>query len=110
MAAKQTQSTSDSNSENPSEHRPTIWIDGEVLACACPKCDAPMAIRIWLMIADCWKCGTSVELTEEQEREAQRLLDELAEVKRTGGDPAARGLPMQRPEVYRKQWGVRERW
>jgi hypothetical protein len=27
------------------------------------------------MLADCWRCGTSVELTEEQQRLAQQLLD-----------------------------------
>ena len=36
-----------------------IWIDGDVLACACPDCGAPMSIRLWLMVADCWRCGTS---------------------------------------------------
>ena len=35
-----------------------------------------MSIRLWLMLADCWRCGTSLELTEEQEREARKLLDE----------------------------------
>jgi hypothetical protein len=34
-----------------------------------------MTIRLWLLIADCWKCGISVELTEEQQREAQQLLE-----------------------------------
>ena len=53
----------------------SFWIEGEVLMCACPDCSAPMSIRIWLMVADCWQCGTSIELTEEQEREAKRLLD-----------------------------------
>ena len=27
-----------------------------------------MSIRLWLLVADCWMCGTSIELTEEQER------------------------------------------
>ncbi len=35
-----------------------------------------MSVRLWLMVADCWQCGTSIELTEEQEREARRLLKE----------------------------------
>jgi len=51
-----------------------IWLDGGVLACACPDCGAPMSIRLWLRLADCWRCGASVELTEEQEAEAIRLL------------------------------------
>ena len=53
----------------------TVWLDGNVLTCACPDCGAPISIRLWLMLADCWRCGTSVELTEEQQRLAQQLLD-----------------------------------
>lgn len=53
-----------------------FWLDGGVLACACPDCGAPMSIRLWLMTADCWRCGASVELTEEQQRRAERLLEE----------------------------------
>ncbi|HUG66813.1 MAG TPA: hypothetical protein VMM76_03610 [Pirellulaceae bacterium] len=51
-----------------------VWLNGDVLMCACPDCRAPMSIRFWLMVADCWQCGTSIELSEEQEREARRLL------------------------------------
>ena len=47
----------------------SIWLDSDVLMCACPDCGAPMSIRIWLLVADCWQCGTSIELSEEQERE-----------------------------------------
>jgi len=58
-----------------------IWLEGDVLMCACPDCRAPMSIRLWLMIADCWQCGTSIELSEEQEREAKRLLKEREKAK-----------------------------
>lgn len=60
-----------------------VWLDGDVLACACPKCQAPMSIRLWLMVADCWRCGTSIELTEEQEREALRLLRVREEIRQS---------------------------
>jgi hypothetical protein len=53
-----------------------IWLDGDILACSCPECGSPMSIRLWLMLADCWRCGASIELSEEQEREALRLLEE----------------------------------
>ncbi|MEZ6100997.1 MAG: prenyltransferase/squalene oxidase repeat-containing protein [Pirellulaceae bacterium] len=33
-----------------------------------------MAVRLWLLVADCWQCGTSIELSAEYEREASRLL------------------------------------
>ncbi|MEX2026858.1 MAG: hypothetical protein WEH44_06145, partial [Pirellulaceae bacterium] len=47
----------------------SFWLEGDVLMCACPDCQAPMSVRLWLMVADCWRCGASIELTEEQERE-----------------------------------------
>src|SRR5262245_31950661 len=51
-----------------------IWLDGDVLSCACPDCRAPMSIRLWLRVADCWRCGASIELTEAQHRKALDLL------------------------------------
>lgn len=62
----------------PRDASQTIWLDGEVLACACPNCGAPMSVRLWLLVADCWCCGTSVELTEEQEQQALALLQKRA--------------------------------
>ncbi len=52
-----------------------FWLEGDVIMCACPDCKAPMTVRLWLMIADCWRCGASIELSEEQEREVRRLLE-----------------------------------
>lgn len=84
-----------------------IWLDGDVLSCACPDCGAPMSVRLWLALAECRMCGAQVELTEEQERQAQALL-----ANREHGDaPAARRdapnapwtqpvrPPIQRPEL-----------
>jgi hypothetical protein len=53
-----------------------IWLDGDAIFCACPDCRAPMSVRIYLMIADCWRCSASIELSDEQEREVNRLLAE----------------------------------
>ncbi|MEO8495223.1 MAG: hypothetical protein ABI614_09145, partial [Planctomycetota bacterium] len=77
-----------------------LWLNGGVLMCACPDCHAPMSIRFWLMVADCWQCGTSIELSEEQEREAKRLLEE--QEKTAAGNGAApvaakRSLPDAKP-------------
>ena len=69
-----------------------IWLDGGVLACACPECGSPMAVRLWLMVADCWRCGTAIELTEEQERAARRLLEEGA-----AADGGERPMPRPKP-------------
>lgn len=73
----------------------TIWLDGEVLACACPKCGSPMSVRLWLLVADCWRCGTSVELTEEQEQQALALLRQRATERgeRPAPPPAAPARP-----------------
>jgi len=60
----------------PASQKPAIWLNGDVLACACPECHALMSIRAWLMVGDCSHCGTSVELSEEQEQEARRLLEQ----------------------------------
>jgi hypothetical protein len=51
-----------------------FWLNGEVAGCQCPECGGPMSIRLWLLTADCALCGTSLELTEEQERELQDLI------------------------------------
>ncbi|MFP6619346.1 MAG: prenyltransferase/squalene oxidase repeat-containing protein [Pirellulaceae bacterium] len=54
----------------------SVWMDGDTLMCGCPHCEAPMSIRLWLMIADCWSCKSSMELTEELEREARKLWEQ----------------------------------
>ena len=43
--------------------QPELWLEGGALMCACPDCQAPISVRVWLMMADCWQCGTSIELT-----------------------------------------------
>ncbi len=53
-----------------------FWLEGDALMCACPDCRAPMSVRLWLMIAECWRCGTIIELSQEQEREALRMMQQ----------------------------------
>jgi hypothetical protein len=83
----------------PSAAAGTIWLDGDVLACSCPDCGAPMSIRLWLLVADCFRCGASIELTEEQEREAMRLLREQEQARRTESQEAIAAIT---PTVARK--------
>ena len=79
-----------------------IWLAGDVLACACPDCGTPMSIRHWLMVADCWRCGASIELDEEQEREALRLLHEREESRRSETRRAATAItPTMLPKTPR---------
>jgi hypothetical protein len=41
-----------------------ISFNGSALLCKCPDCAAPMTIRLWLGLADCWRCPASVALDE----------------------------------------------
>ena len=77
--------------DNAKDRKGTIWLSGDVLLCACPDCQSPMAIRAWLMTADCWKCGTSVDLSIEQEQEVERLL--ALQEKATAEPPKPSGPP-----------------
>jgi len=72
---KRSQSGVASKTSTP-EQPGSIYLDGGVLACACPDCGAPMTVRLWLLTADCWRCQASIELTPEQEEEALRLLEQ----------------------------------
>lgn len=78
-----------------------FWLDGNSVMCACPDCAAPMSIRMWLLIADCWQCGCSVELTKEQEQELHSLLGgEQARTPHQRASPHAHSAtapPRQRP-------------
>jgi hypothetical protein len=77
-----------------------FWLEGDVLMCACPDCQAPMSVRLWLMAADCWQCGSSIELTEEQEREAQRLLAQRQqEMAKTAAAPPPPPAAPPRPKA-----------
>ena len=67
-----------------------VWVQGNSVLCACPDCRAPMSVRLWLMVADCWKCGTSIELTPEQQRAARRLIEQQT---------AASEVPLHRPAL-----------
>ena len=79
----------------------SLWLQGDVLMCPCPDCHAPMSVRTWLMVADCWKCSTSIELTEEQEREARRLLREREQSQRKVAGARQNGHATEAREEHR---------
>ena len=60
--------------------RGKFWVSGNSLLCSCPDCEAPMTIRSWLRLADCWRCEASIQLTRE---EMELLEDLVAEAERT---------------------------
>lgn len=65
-----------------------IWVSGSSLLCACPDCDAPMTIRVWLGLADCWRCATSISLTESQMEAAEQWVREQAQAMPSSALPA----------------------
>ncbi len=65
-----------------------FWLAGDCVLCGCPECDAAMTVRLWLMVADCWQCGTSIELSEEQESAVDHLLEKQASDKSGRSHPA----------------------
>src|SRR5688572_15021300 len=73
-----------------------IWLDGDVLSCACPDCGAPMIIRLWLRLAECGMCGARVELNEEFEQLAQQMLERRERGEAVPGAPPVRG-PWSQP-------------
>ena len=48
-----------------------VWLSGNVVMCCCPECDAPVSVRLWLMVADCWSCESAMELSYEQQVAAE---------------------------------------
>ena len=54
-----------------------VWLSGNVVMCGCPACDAPVSIRLWLMVADCWNCESAIELSYEQQLAAERLARKI---------------------------------
>ena len=69
-----------------------IWVQGTAILCSCPSCQAPMTVRLWLMVADCWNCETSIELTPEQQRAVEELIRRQQE-RETQTVPARSPLP-----------------
>lgn len=52
-----------------------IKFDGSALLGKCPDCDAPMTIRLWLGLADCWRCPASVALDERIVEAIEKQVD-----------------------------------
>lgn len=52
-----------------------FWVQGDNVLCSCPDCTAPMTVRVWLGLADCWRCTCSIELSREQLAAVQQLAN-----------------------------------
>jgi Squalene-hopene cyclase C-terminal domain len=47
---------------------------GNSLLCKCPDCAAPMTVRLWLGLGDCWRCSCSISLNDETLETLQALV------------------------------------
>ena len=41
-----------------------ITVTGTAMLGQCPQCGAPLTIRTWLALADCWRCETSIAVNQ----------------------------------------------
>lgn len=60
-----------------------FWLDGNAILCACPDCRAPMTVRQWLGLADCWRCQCSLELSVSVLNELDQWLPRPSTVDRS---------------------------
>ncbi len=78
-----------------------VRAEGNCLVCACPECRAPMTVRAWLNLADCWRCDTSIALSEEQiaalQNNAPTPALEVATEKEVHRPRPARPQPQRQP-------------
>jgi len=74
-----------------------VWVSGNSLLCACPDCDAPMTIRAWLQLADCWRCYASIALSEEQIRAVKELTAKQTPVPKLPALATLAPSPLRRP-------------
>lgn len=77
-------------------HGREFRITGSVISSACPDCSAPMSVRLWLGLAECWRCRCVVELDREQ-------LDALAE---SLGQAARNSSPAPAPPTPETMGGL----
>ena len=66
-----------------------IWVVGNSILCECPDCSAPMTVRSWLGLADCWRCGASTKLTMEQIEALEQLTKQPQPAVRSAAAPVA---------------------
>ncbi len=54
---------------------------------ACPACGSPMSVKLWLKLADCYVCDTSIQLADEDLEEIKRLLPDVNEPEQESEEP-----------------------
>ena len=66
-----------------------FWVSGNSILCQCPDCQAPMTVRTWLRLADCWRCPASIQLT----REELEVIEDLVAPEVDENSPSAEPAP-----------------
>ena len=78
--------------------RGDLWIVGDAILCECPDCTAPMTIRSWLGLADCWRCSASTKLSSEQIEAIESFQQEQLAPQQVSPD-AERAAVTKRPQA-----------
>ncbi len=81
-----------------------VWTCGNAVMCGCPDCEAPVSVRLWLMIADCWNCGVSIELSYEQQQAAMQLAEEIGAADAVSTRPADLIQPPRAARIDGPDW------
>jgi Squalene-hopene cyclase C-terminal domain len=77
-------------------------LDGGTVLVACPTCDGPMSVRIWLMEAECWQCGTRIELSQADRAFLEQMIAQAAkETNRSAPAPKPKQLEPVKPPTPR---------
>lgn len=63
----------------------------------CPDCGAPLTVREWLQVADCWRCGASVALERVVVRET--IAPPKKDEQKTPVQPVAKREPQVKREL-----------
>ena len=95
-------------------------LNGQPLLCACPDCGAPMTVRPWLMVAQCWRCGTNIEVSDEWlaelqlENSAAQVLSDAPTppppVLPPGSEPTAAPRPPAAPPAEPAEVAISDPW
>jgi hypothetical protein len=67
-----------------------FWLSGSTVMCSCPDCNAPMTIRLWLRLADCWRCEASVGMSRAEVDAVKKMVGVKAGSVKS---PAAKSRP-----------------
>lgn len=106
---------SDRSSSDPCEtvsHRLRIdgvefVFSGDNVICLCPSCQAPLTVRLWLGVADCWRCDGSLQINEAAWAAVHEELRERRPARQSPAPITPVPLPRRIPERELEQSRLR---